>query len=98
MEHFTPLYGVPVEALAAILAGLLILLWPRLLNYTIAGYLLLVGALGLAQAWYGHGIRPQALIALIAGVLILVRPTILNYVVGVYLILLGLLEAGVVRW
>jgi hypothetical protein len=98
MEHLTHLQALPLQALAALVAGLLILVWPRVLNYTIAGYLLLVGVLGLAPGWHGHGIRPQALIALVAGVLVLVRPTILNYVVGGYLILLGLLEAGLVRW
>ena len=70
---------------------------PRILNYVVAAYLLLVGIAGLLQAWYGHGVGPQALIALVAGVLILIRPAILNYVVAIYLILFGLLEAGVLR-
>jgi hypothetical protein len=92
------LYGLPLEALAALAAGVLILVWPRVLSYAIAAYLLLVGALGALHAWQGHPVRPQAVIALVAGILILVKPTILSYVVGGYLIVLGLLEAGFLRW
>lgn len=87
----------PVEALIAIIAGVVILFVPRILNYTVAVYLLLVGVLGLLRIRYGHSVDPQVIIAILAGVLILIKPAILNYVVGVYLILFGLLEAGVLR-
>ncbi len=88
----------PLEALLAIVAGLVILLVPRVLNYAVALYLLLTGLLGLAHGWPGPAIRPQALAALAAGILVLIKPQILNYVVGGYLILLGLLESGLLRW
>jgi len=39
MAHFTPL--------AALIAGVLILLVPRLLNYIVAIYLIIVGLMGL---------------------------------------------------
>jgi hypothetical protein len=91
------IHGIPLQALAAFVAGLVVLLAPRTLNYAIAAYLLIVGALGLLQLWQGHPIRPQAVISLVAGALILFRPNILSYVVGVYLIVIGLLEAGIVR-
>ena len=87
----------PLQAVAAIVAGVVVLLVPRVLNYAVAAYLLLVGTLGLLHYLYGHPVRPQGVIALVAGVLILVRPTILNYVIGIYLVVIGLLEAGVVR-
>jgi hypothetical protein len=87
----------PIEAVVALVAGILILLVPRVLNYAVAVYLLVVGALGLVHAWYGHSVRPQAVIALVAGVLVLIKPAILNYVVGIYLILFGLLESGILR-
>jgi uncharacterized membrane protein HdeD (DUF308 family) len=87
----------PLEAIVAIIAGILILLVPRILNYTVAVYLLVVGVLGLLHTGHWHGVRPQAIIALVAGILILIKPSILNYVVGIYLILLGLLETGIVR-
>jgi len=74
------------------------LLVPRVVNYAVAAYLLLVGALGLLHFLYGHAIRPQTVIALVAGVLILIRPTLLNYVVGIYLIVIGLLDSGIVRF
>ena len=87
-----------LEAVVAIVAGILVLLVSRILNYAIATYLLVVGVLGLLQFWYGHTVRPQTVAALIAGILILVKPAILNYVVGDYLILIGILELGVLRF
>jgi len=88
----------PLEAVAAIVAGILVLLVPRVLNYAVATYLLVVGILGLLHFWYGQTIRPQTVVALVAGILILVKPAILNYVVGGYLILIGILELGVLRF
>jgi hypothetical protein len=87
----------PLEAIVAIIAGILILLVPRILNYTVAIYLLVVGVLGLLHTGYLRGVQPQTIIALVAGILILIKPSILNYVVGIYLILFGLLESGIVR-
>ena len=86
-----------MQAVLALIAGLVILLVPRVLNYAIAAYLLAIGALGLLHHVQGHSIRPMALIALVAGVLILIKPNVLNYVVGIYLILVGLVEAGMLR-
>lgn len=97
MSFPAALNNFPIEALAALIAGILVLLVPRILNYVVAAYLLLVGIAGVLGAWYGHSLSLQALIALVAGVLILVRPAILNYVVGIYLILFGLLESGILR-
>jgi hypothetical protein len=88
----------PLQAVAAIVAGVVILLAPRVLNYAVAAYLLVVGAIGLSHYFYGQAVRPQALIAVVAGVLILIKPNILSYVVGIYLILLGLLESGIIRF
>ena len=92
------LQQLPVEALVAIVAGVLVLMVPRILNYAVATYLLVVGVLGVLHFWYGNTIRPQAVVAVVAGVLILVKPAILNYVVGIYLILIGVLELGIVRF
>ncbi len=39
--------GVPLQPIIAILAGVLILLRPSLLNYVVALYLIIVGILGL---------------------------------------------------
>lgn len=97
MDLSTMLQHWPLEAIAALLAGILVLLVPRILNYAVAAYLLVVGAIGLLEFFDAHTIRPQAVIALVAGILILVRPNVLNYVVGIYLILVGLLESGVLR-
>ena len=87
----------PLPAIAAIVAGLVVLLAPRVLNYAVAAYLLVVGALGLLYYFQGHALRSQAVIALVAGVLVLLRPNILNYVIGIYLLLVGLMDAGVLR-
>ena len=97
MDIPTVLQNWPLQAVAAIIAGVVVLLVPRVVNYAVAAYLLLVGTLGLLHYLYGHPVRAQSVIALVAGVLILVRPTILNHVVGIYLVVIGLLEAGVVR-
>ena len=41
------LHTAHIQPLAAILAGVLILVAPRILNYVVAAYLILVGILGL---------------------------------------------------
>ena len=87
----------PLQAVVAIIAGLVVLLAPRVLNYAVAAYLLVIGALGLLHFYYGQAVRPQTVIALVAGALILIKPAILNYVAGIYLILVGLLDSGVLR-
>jgi len=92
------LQQLPLEAVVAIVAGIVVLLVPRILNYAVATYLLVIGILGVLHFWYGHTVRPQAVAALVAGILILVKPAILNYVVGIYLILVGVLELGVLRF
>jgi hypothetical protein len=97
MDIPTVLQHWPLQAGAAIIAGIVVLLVPRVLNYAVAAYLLVIGSLGLLHFYYGQGIRPQTVIALVAGVLILIRPAILRYVVGIYLILVGLLDAGILR-
>jgi hypothetical protein len=94
----TILQNWPLQATAAIVAGVVVLVAPRILNYAVAAYLLVVGTLGLLHFLYGHAIRPQPVIALVAGVLILIKPNILNYVVGIYLILIGLLDSGILRF
>jgi len=39
---------ISVQPLVALVAGILILIMPRLLNYVVAFYLILIGVLGLA--------------------------------------------------
>ncbi|KRT68668.1 MAG: hypothetical protein XU15_C0018G0045 [candidate division NC10 bacterium CSP1-5] len=39
---------IAIQPLAALVAGILILLVPRLLNYIVAVYLIVIGVLGLA--------------------------------------------------
>ena len=43
--------GIPVEPVAALIAGILILAIPRLLNYIVALYLIVVGVLGLVAVY-----------------------------------------------
>ncbi len=87
----------PLSAMAAIIAGVIVLLVPRALNYVVAVYLLFIGILGVLQYLAGHAIRIEAVIALLAGGLILLKPQILNYVVGLYLVFIGLLEGDILR-
>jgi hypothetical protein len=42
------LHSLPIEAIIALVAGILILMRPRLLNYIVAIYLIIVGVVGLA--------------------------------------------------
>ncbi len=41
--------GVPLEPVIALVAGILILLIPKLLNYVVAIYLIVIGAVGLLR-------------------------------------------------
>ena len=41
---------VQIGPLVALIAGILILIMPRLLNYIVAIYLIIIGALGLSAA------------------------------------------------
>jgi Protein of unknown function (DUF3096) len=43
---------IPLGPLAALISGILILVMPKLLNYVIAIYLIIIGILGLT-----HGVR-----------------------------------------
>jgi hypothetical protein len=43
------LTNTPLEPILALLIGILILFVPRFLNYFVAGYLILVGILGLTR-------------------------------------------------
>lgn len=97
MDLLANLQHWPLTAIVAILAGVAVLLAPRLLPYAVALYLLVVGALGLLTWYQGGSVRLEPLAALVAGILVLVKPAILSYVVGGYLILSGLLGAGVLQ-
>ena len=48
------LQGWPIEAVVAIVAGIVVLLMPRVLNYAVAVYLLVVGALARRESRGGH--------------------------------------------
>lgn len=85
-----------LEAILALVAGILVLLVPRLLHYVVGIYLIVVGALGLLHGLSVHHIPVQQIVALVAGVLVLVKPRLLHIVVGVYLIVVGLL--GILHW
>jgi len=98
MELLSTLEQWPLPAIAAMIAGLVILLVPRVLNYTIAAYLILVGTFGIVRYFYGSTVSAQSIISLAAGILVLIKPEVLSYVVGVYLLLIGLLQAGILRF
>lgn len=77
----------------ALVAGILILIRPQLLNHIVAIYLIVVGVLGLLASG-GLRVNPTEVLALVAGILILVQPKFLNYIVAVYLIVVGILGLG----
>jgi len=47
--------GLAIAPLVALIAGILILFMPRLLNYIVAIYLILIGVLGLIGHYYAGG-------------------------------------------
>lgn len=44
------LNGIPLEPILALLAGILILLRPAVLNLVVAVYLIVIGVIGLSQS------------------------------------------------
>jgi hypothetical protein len=98
MDFLSSIQQWPLPAIAAIIAGLVVLLVPRVLNYTVAAYLIFVGVFGLLRYFSGTPVSAQSVVALTAGVLVLIKPQVLSYTVGVYLILVGLLQAGILRF
>lgn len=48
--------SIPVEAIVALLCGILILIQPRLLNYVVAIYLIVIGVAGIAP-YFVSGLR-----------------------------------------
>ena len=47
------LFGIAIGPIVALIAGLLILFIPRLLNYIVALYLIIIGVLGLVGRYVG---------------------------------------------
>jgi hypothetical protein len=41
--------GIAIQPIVALIAGILILIMPRLLNYIVALYLIIIGILGLVK-------------------------------------------------
>ena len=53
LSNLPHLSHIPPGPLAALIAGVLILIVPRLLNYVVAVYLIVIGVLGLVHgAWW----------------------------------------------
>lgn len=53
MSNIPHLSHIPPGPLVALIAGILILIVPRLLNYVVAVYLIVIGILGLVHgAWW----------------------------------------------
>lgn len=46
--------GIAIAPLVALIAGILILFMPRLLNYIVAVYLIIIGVLGLVAHYAGR--------------------------------------------
>jgi Protein of unknown function (DUF3096) len=47
--------NLPIQPIIAILAGILILLFPAILNYVVALYLIVIGVLGIIGSRTGQG-------------------------------------------
>jgi len=79
-----PVAGL-VGGIIALLFGILILAFPRILNYLV-GIALILGGIGgiMAGSWL------VGIISLIFGIMVMIIPRILNYLVAIYLIIIGL--------
>jgi hypothetical protein len=49
LQETTMMMGIAIQPVVALIAGILILIVPRLLNYIVALYLIIVGILGLVK-------------------------------------------------
>ena len=84
-----PWAGLEISGLwagiGAIVAGAIVIVFPRILNYIIGVITILFGIF-----WMIGGDWLPGAISLVFGLLIMVLPAILNYLVAAYVILLGL--------
>lgn len=80
-----------LESLIALIAGVLILLMPGLLNRVVALYFIIVGGLGFFKSGAYSPLLLRHVVAVAAGIAILAVPRLLNYIVAMALILIGLL-------
>jgi len=79
-----PVFGL-VGGVIAILFGILILAFPRILNYLVGIALLLGGIAGIMSGSLLPGI-----LSIIFGIVVFIFPKILNYLVGIYFIIMAL--------
>lgn len=84
MQFALPAVNGLIIGIIAIVVGLIILIFPHILNYFIGGLLIATGAIGIA----GGSVLP-GIISIIIGIIILIFPHVINYLVGIYLVLLG---------
>jgi hypothetical protein len=70
--------------------GIVIVIFPNVLNYIVGIYLLLLGL----WLWLGASLIIAGIITLVAGVVVLVFPAILNYIFALYLIAAGVIAIG----
>ncbi len=78
--------GIPainglIIGIIAIVAGIVIIIFPHILNYLIGIFMIASGAIWIA----GGGFIPGA-VSIILGIIILVFPHIISSLVGIYLI------------
>jgi hypothetical protein len=74
-----------LAGIIAIVAGVLVIAFPRILNYLIGIYMLAFGIL-----WMWDGAWLPGILSLLFGIVVMIFPAILNYLVATYLVLLGL--------
>jgi hypothetical protein len=81
---FFPLSGL-IGGIVALIIGILILIFPRILNYLVGIGLIIFGILGILGGSWVMGI-----LSLVFGIVVMIFPRILNYLIGAYLIIVGL--------
>ena len=74
-----------LAGIAAIILGIVVIVFPRILNYAIGAITILFGIL-----WIAGGSWLPGAVSIVFGILIIVFPAIWNYLVAAYFILWGL--------
>ena len=68
-----------------VLIGILILIFPKIINYLIAAAMILAGI-----GWLAGGNPLVGIVSILFGIVVFIFPTILNYIVAAYLVLIGI--------
>jgi uncharacterized membrane protein HdeD (DUF308 family) len=77
--------GGPALGIILIVIGIIIWIFPRIINYLIGAALVISGIM-----WILSGSWLWGILSLVFGIIVFIFPRILNYIIGIYLIIVGI--------